>query len=95
MDAYFGAQINQVGRYRGAEAVSERDPRVDPKPGDVLRKERDERWIEEVFVHGRAKRVNFVRPDLIAESITIGAHRKWAATATVVRRAEEPKGETK
>lgn len=74
----------------------DRDPRIDPKPGDVLKGKRVEGCGNSVvfsvtvaglhhvsFNHGTGRWGRFM---------TRSAWRKWAATATVIRRSEEANG---
>lgn len=67
---------------------ADRDPRTDPRPGDVLRTSRDERIVNAVtktYVEVHTKRIyqgaNWLYPSL-------GQFRKWAKNAEVIHRAE-------
>ena len=67
----------------------ERDPRVTPVAGDVLSKPiREHAWrqrqVDEVTPVG----VVYVGDDVCSPEITIRAWRRWAAGATVIKRAE-------
>jgi predicted NAD/FAD-dependent oxidoreductase len=80
--------------------MSERDPRVDPKPGDVLQRVSASGKIESRRIiecrqqdHGPAYFVTFVRvfrraPDSMKQFHWLKQFRKWAATAEVFRRGE-------
>ena len=74
--------------------MSERDPRVDPMPGDVLTKNGKEREVDEVYTvkrEGIARnamkylRVIYVGAEACSPEITLRAWRKWAANAEVVQ----------
>jgi hypothetical protein len=73
----------------------ERDPRINPMPGDVLRKKYQGRpfearsYVEREVDEVDARTVTYVGPDVCAPVISRRAWRKWAATAENVTRAEE------
>ncbi len=75
---------------------SERDPRTDPQPGDVLRWEEGgggpiQRAVLEVVPRVRVPLIKFLSTFGDGKSVTyqLGLYvwRKWAAGATVIRRA--------
>ena len=76
-----------------------RDPRVDPRPGDVLSKkyqgrllevrERIEREVDEVFdTRTGNRRVVYFGDHGCSPDISINSWRKWAATARIVKVAD-------
>jgi hypothetical protein len=82
--------------------TTDRDPRVDPKPGDVLEKKykgqsrgSNERTVDEVYDDcvtqpcPRNRRVVYTGDNVCAPDIGIRSWRRWAAGATVIRCAEE------
>jgi hypothetical protein len=70
-----------------------RDPRIDPKPGDVLRKSASTVTIDRISAHG----VTYTFDGLPSEMPPmtrwdrpfLPEWRKWAATAEVISRAED------
>lgn len=65
---------------------NERDPRVDPRPGDVLAKQ-----VPRTVTRVEAWRVWYsypIKSRIMEFSETMNAWRKWAATAQVVKRGE-------
>jgi len=74
-------------------ADSERNPKLDPKPGDVLRYPSsviaDKRRVYAVSRVGRGYRVGYdLGGSLMPHHCSLEDWRKWASTATVVSRAE-------
>ncbi len=72
-----------------------RDPRRDPRPGDVLRKKFQGQYFEsrgyrerEVFDVDNGK-VTYVGVDVCTPTISISAWRRWAVNATVVEQGAE------
>lgn len=68
--------------------MAERDPRVDPRPGDVLRPE----WLRRSNREILSIENGFINSELCDGTVIherVSIFRKWAATATVVRRAED------
>jgi hypothetical protein len=69
--------------------MPDRDPRVDPIEGDVLRKGAIEREVDEIYLRGTSRRVVYVGTHCCAPDVGIGSWRKWAKSATVVARGSE------
>lgn len=67
--------------------MSGRDPRLDPRAGDVLRKGRVERRVDETYAGGF--RVRWSKPPGWRLYCTLETWRRWAAGAEVLRVAEE------
>ena len=81
------------------DAVTERDPRTDPKPGDVLQKKYQgqyfesrgymERQVDEIYSRADDKLVVvYVGPNVCVPEVLLSSWRKWAKTAEVIHRAE-------
>ncbi len=71
-----------------------RDPRKDPRPGDVLQKKFQGQYFEsrgyysrEVFDIDGAK-VTYVGVNVCAPTITLNAWRRWAKNADIVQQAQ-------
>lgn len=76
--------------------TEQRDPRVNPRPGDVLRKKYqgqyfesrgyNERQVDEVYdgADGTGRRVIYVGSNVCTPEISIASWRKWAKTAKVI-----------
>ena len=60
-----------------------RDPRIDPKVGDVLTKNGDRREIRQVRIHYIEVRTSKIWDGANWLYPTLGQFRKWAATASV------------
>jgi hypothetical protein len=76
-------------------AEQTRNPRIDPMPGDVLRKKYQGRLFEcraynerEVFdVDGG--RVTYVGENVCSPDISLASWRKWAKGTTITKQAKE------
>lgn len=71
-----------------AAEESERDPRIDPMPGDCLHKKGSTRWVKQGnlgLTFRSSGRYTTHWP------LDLAAWRKWARGAEVLRRAEEAK----
>lgn len=70
--------------------MSERDPRREPKVGDVLVNQRGvEREIVGILFTGCARIIEYVGPDVCSPQIRLAGWRAWAKDAEVVTRGEE------
>lgn len=71
-----------------------RDPRIDPKPGDILIKGPKEREVDYVYDDcvtqpcPRNRRVVYVGQDICSRNISIRSWRKWAAGTKIERLAK-------
>lgn len=69
--------------------MSERDPRRDPKVGDVLVNKRGvEREIVGILFTGCARIIEYVGPNVFSPQIKLAGWRSWAKDAEVISRAE-------
>lgn len=76
----------------------ERDPRVDPRPGDVLRKKYmgqyfesrayNERTVDEVYQCEGGTMVVYVGPNVCTPEIKLSSWRKWAKDAKILKRGD-------
>lgn len=68
--------------------AAERDPRVDPKAGDVLRKDGEWHGISDIYRERRVRRVNGNVIVHVSGTCSLSTWRKWAAKAEVIHRAD-------
>ncbi len=74
---------------------SERDPRVDPRPGDVLEKKyqgqyfESRGYIERQVFEVDGKRVTYVGPDVCSPTITLKSWRQWARKSKVLTKGAD------
>lgn len=91
LDAAKAAQATPtpISRERASREGMMRDPRVDPRPGDVLRK-----WEQNCEVLRVAQGCVFTRPSLSAHKDWVGIQyfEAWALSAEVMHTADEPAG---
>jgi hypothetical protein len=72
-------------------ASAARDPRVDPKPGDILRRGRQQRRVCIVgpFIKASVHGIHYVGSDKrVMHWIIPEGWKRWAATAEVIHAAE-------